>query len=99
MRRLYSLAEICKLVETLGGKVKTLHEYLFLSLMGKCELDKIDCFVVRKSLRCPKQRSLIKLLDDFIGAADELVYIGVLGIKQAPQELPLMVLKFLWGGE
>ena len=47
LERLDSLAELYNIVDYLGVRVKSLHEYLFLTLVQKYSIDDIDYFVIR----------------------------------------------------
>ena len=51
-----SLTEIYKFIDTLGGQVEFMKNYLFIPLSGGCKLDNLDDFIVWKSLRHPKWR-------------------------------------------
>ena len=67
--------------------------------MGKCEVEELKYFVVGQSLRIPEWKEVVKLLDNFVHAEDELAYIVVTGIKYYPIEVPLLELKLLWREE
>ena len=65
----------------------------------KCKLDNIDYFIVRKSLRLPKRRRVIKVLNDIENESDELACIGVPMLRQVIEQVHVMMLECLWREE
>ena len=62
--------------------MKSPNKWLFLPLAGKQELNKLDDFVTGQSLRSPEWREVLNVLNDIVHLIDELLDIGVLGLKQ-----------------
>ena len=80
---LEEISELYNIIETLGGLVKTLDEYLFLSLEGKCKLDDLNDFFAWKFLIHTRQRESLEVLFNIIGTGNKLAYLGVTGNKQS----------------
>ena len=73
-----------EIIDNIGYQVKSLDKYLFLLLAGKCKLNKLEYFFIWESLFCPKWREVLNVIDNIVSAEDEVAYIVVLGLKQAP---------------
>ena len=70
-----------------------------MTILGKCELDEFDDFIVDQSMRHPKRKEVLEILDNIINLVYELAYLGFIGHKNASIDVPLMTLKCLWRGE
>ena len=83
--RLKYPTEFYEIADTLGGWFKYLNEQLFLSLTGKRKIGDLNDFFVRNSLSHPRNKEVLKALNNIFHLTNELSYLGVLGVKQAPE--------------